>query len=152
MARDAACDWWRAGDAIARGMRGARELASYERRFAGDVVYELIRHRRRLIAQAGTEEPARLLDALLSTEAAAPGTGTATELSYPDWMAARISVENQRAMNERAPLTVRANRIKCDREKLAERLASDGIASAPTRIARDGLVLETRRNVYEMAA
>jgi 16S rRNA (cytosine967-C5)-methyltransferase len=149
--RDAARDWGRAGEAIGRGFRGARELASFERRFAGDVVYEIVRHWRRLVQVAGGDAPERLLDAWLS--GTVTGTGTiAVELSYPDWMADRLGPAEMEAMNRRAPLTVRANRVKCDREKLQERLKADGIESEPAKIARDGLVLLTRRNVYEMAA
>jgi 16S rRNA (cytosine967-C5)-methyltransferase len=45
---------------------------------------------------------------------------------------------------------VRANRRKGDRAALAAWLGDLGIATHPTEIARDGLVIETRRNVYEM--
>src|SRR5437773_11413987 len=53
IAGEAARDWGRAPDAIARGLRAARELASAERRFAGEAVHELVRHRRRLAFIAG---------------------------------------------------------------------------------------------------
>jgi 16S rRNA (cytosine967-C5)-methyltransferase len=46
---------------------------------------------------------------------------------------------------------VRANRLRGGRAELAERLAAIGVPSQPTRLAPDGLVLGTRRNVYELA-
>lgn len=81
-------------------------------------------------------------------------------LSYPDWMVGRAVAqlglaEGERlleAMNRRAPLTARANRLRGKREALAARLGEEGIVTRPTRLARDGLHLETRRNVYDLPA
>jgi 16S rRNA (cytosine967-C5)-methyltransferase len=56
------------------------------------------------------------------------------------------------AMNHRAPLAIRANTVKITREALAERLASEGITARPTRWAPAGLVLESRVNVFGLAA
>ncbi len=159
MLGEAAADWGRAADAIARGLRGGRELPSWQRRFCGDAVHEVIRFRRKLAAAAGSEAPGALLDAFLDGAAERRvSPETAVELSYPDWMveALRPGFGDEteallRAMNARAPLAVRTNRLKCTREQLAERLAGDGIATRPCALAPDGLVLETRRNVYDMA-
>ena len=163
----AAGDWGRAPDAVARGLREARDLSSAERRFVGDAVHELIRHRRRLAHQAGSDAPAALYEAWLCgaiLDGAAvtddPCARIALVHSYPDWMVERFITAFGAeaadrlcaAMNRRAPLTVRANRLKSDRDGLAARLASDGIESSPTRLARDGLTLHTRQNVYEMSA
>jgi 16S rRNA (cytosine967-C5)-methyltransferase len=48
-----------------------------------------------------------------------------------------------RAMNERPPITLRANTLRITREALAERLArEDGLAATPTRYAPEGLTVE----------
>ena len=56
------------------------------------------------------------------------------------------------ALNRRAPLTLRANLLRTTRAGLAERLASEGLSSHPTRYAPAGLVLDTRVNVFGLAA
>ncbi len=56
------------------------------------------------------------------------------------------------ASNERAPLTLRANRLRCHRQTLAARLAQEGVASQPTRWAPDGLHLLDRVNVPALAS
>jgi 16S rRNA (cytosine967-C5)-methyltransferase len=73
----------------------------------------------------------------------------------PDWLAKRLQAQYgdaadalATALNERAPLTIRANRLKGPREALAEQLKAAGIETQPTRFAQDGLSLETRVNVF----
>lgn len=56
------------------------------------------------------------------------------------------------AMNERAPLTVRVNPLKGDRAALLARLAEEGIQATPTPLSPLGLILETRTNVFSLAA
>ncbi|MFO0578044.1 MAG: class I SAM-dependent methyltransferase [Polyangia bacterium] len=81
-------------------------------------------------------------------------------LSYPDWIArlliddlgAEAGVAVLRAQNHRAPLTVRANLLRCTRDELAERLLREGIESTPTALAPHGLQLHTRTNAYGLAA
>ncbi|MBI2217522.1 MAG: 16S rRNA (cytosine(967)-C(5))-methyltransferase RsmB [Candidatus Rokubacteria bacterium] len=72
----------------------------------------------------------------------------ALRLSHPSWIAARwihrygaeAGEALMRAMNERPPLTVRANTLRTTREALAERLRRDhGLVAKPTRYAADGL-------------
>jgi 16S rRNA (cytosine967-C5)-methyltransferase len=79
--------------------------------------------------------------------------------SLPDWLARRLLDDHGEqadplaaALNTRAPLTVRANTLKTTREALAARLAADGIETHPTRLAPAGLVLDTRVNVFGLAA
>lgn len=90
-----------------------------------------------------------------------PLTRFALRHSLPDWVAERLLAERAAegdadaladALNERAPLTVRANRLKGTREELAERLAGEGVETAPTRWAPDGLHLVTRVNAFGLAA
>lgn len=81
--------------------------------------------------------------------------------SLPDWLARRLLDEPgldaagfARAINQRAPLTVRANRLKTTREALMERLAGPapgapaGLSPEATRWAGDGVTLHARVNVF----
>jgi 16S rRNA (cytosine967-C5)-methyltransferase len=79
--------------------------------------------------------------------------------SLPDWLARRLIEQYEEeadalaaALNRRAPLTIRANTLKTTRDALAARLAAEGIAAHPTRWAGAGLVLDTRVNVFGLAA
>ena len=85
----------------------------------------------------------------------------AVEASLPRWIAARFASELgleeartlARAMNERAPLTVRANLLRVpDREALRARLAAEGVAAEPTRFSPWGLVLDGRENAFALAS
>ena len=158
-------------DAIRSSLRAARDLSSVERRFLGDAVHELVRLRRRLVFLAGGEAPELLLDQLLADHRdparslarlaaiADPLERLAVTTSYPDFLVARWAAEYgpagaaalAEAMNRRAPLTVRANRLKATRDELAGRLGALGIATRPTALSQDGLTLLTRQNVLSMA-
>jgi len=80
-----------------------------------------------------------------------PLDALATRCSFPTWLAARW-VERygqadaralMSAMNERPPLTVRANTLRLSREALAARLAAeDAVATRPAAWAPEGLVAE----------
>jgi 16S rRNA (cytosine967-C5)-methyltransferase len=80
-----------------------------------------------------------------------PVDALAVRLSFPTWLTARwverYGMEEatalMRAMNERPPLTVRANTLRVTREALAERLIrEDHLRATPTRYAPEGLVVE----------
>jgi 16S rRNA (cytosine967-C5)-methyltransferase len=80
-----------------------------------------------------------------------PVEALAVRCAFPTWLAQRWvarwgATEAEalmRALNERPPLTVRANTLRVTREALAERLlAEDGVRSEPTRYAPEGLVTE----------
>jgi 16S rRNA (cytosine967-C5)-methyltransferase len=80
--------------------------------------------------------------------------------SYPTWLFERFAAsvgENQvgplaDAMNVRAPMCVRANRVKTSREDLVTRLVEEGVIARPTRLAPLGLVFETRVNAFGLPA
>lgn len=81
-------------------------------------------------------------------------------LSYPDWIV-RVLLQDLgparglavlRAQNRRAPLTARANLLRCTREELAARLLAEGVSSTPSELAPLGLLLQTRVNAYGLAA
>src|SRR5258705_434383 len=86
---------------------------------------------------------------------AAPATRIALTCSWPDWIAARLVADHgddaeplARALNQRAPMTVRANTIKTDRAALAAALAAEGIATTPGKWIDTALHLETRTNLF----
>lgn len=88
-----------------------------------------------------------------------PTTRLGVAESYPDWLVALLVAEQGRpraeqllaAMNRRAPLTVRANRLKNDRDQLASRLKAANVSSHPLDFAPDALVLETHLNAYGLS-
>lgn len=80
-----------------------------------------------------------------------PVDALATRWSHPTWLAARWIERYGRdeatalmaAMNERPPLTLRANTLRLTRETLAARLAAEeDLAATPTRYAPEGLTVE----------
>ncbi|HEX8702062.1 MAG TPA: RsmB/NOP family class I SAM-dependent RNA methyltransferase [Myxococcaceae bacterium] len=77
--------------------------------------------------------------------------------SLPDFLAEKFretfgedAMRAMDAMNERAPLTARANLFKADREALRQRLATEGVESTPTPLSPLGLWLETRVNIFAL--
>jgi 16S rRNA (cytosine967-C5)-methyltransferase len=77
--------------------------------------------------------------------------------SVPDFLAPRLrevfGADAERAveaMNERAPLTVRVNGFKGDRERLRALLAEEGVSATPTPLSPLGLVLDTRSNAFSL--
>ncbi|MGH7353933.1 MAG: 16S rRNA (cytosine(967)-C(5))-methyltransferase RsmB, partial [Candidatus Rokuibacteriota bacterium] len=80
-----------------------------------------------------------------------PLEALATRASFPTWLAGRwvdrYGLDDaetlMRALNERAPLTLRANTLRLTREQLAARLAAEhGLTTRPTPWAPEGLVVE----------
>jgi len=80
-----------------------------------------------------------------------PVEALALRCSFPTWLAARwmdrYGPEEARslmlAMNERPPLTIRANTLRLSRDELARRLgAEEERTPAPTRYAPEGLVVD----------
>lgn len=85
----------------------------------------------------------------------APARRLALRHSLPDDLARRLvrslgpgpAEAFLKASDARAPVTVRANRLRCDREALAARLAEEGIDTVPSKIAPDGLQICGRHNL-----
>ena len=78
-----------------------------------------------------------------------PIDALATRCSFPTWLAARWVARYgaadaealMRSLNERPPVTLRANTLRLSREALALRLAAeDDVATRPTPHAPEGLV------------
>jgi 16S rRNA (cytosine967-C5)-methyltransferase len=82
----------------------------------------------------------------------------ATELSHPEWLVQRWITEFglseatalMRANNERAPLVLRANRLKCSRDELLAHLRDHGIAAMPTLLSPQGISIESGGNVENL--
>ncbi|MGN6108764.1 MAG: RsmB/NOP family class I SAM-dependent RNA methyltransferase, partial [Kofleriaceae bacterium] len=79
--------------------------------------------------------------------------------SLPDWLAARLVADwgdqaepLARALNQRAPMTVRANTLIGDRDALAAELAREGIATHPGRWCDTALIVESRTNLFGLEA
>jgi len=89
-----------------------------------------------------------------------PAARLAAEQSLPRWIAERLLVELgpseaaalARALNQRAPLTIRANLIRTTRQALRAALAEEGVPSEPTRFSPWGLVLDGRANAFGLSA
>jgi 16S rRNA (cytosine967-C5)-methyltransferase len=84
----------------------------------------------------------------------------ALEASLPRWIAERLAAQlgegEARALgkvlNERAPLTVRANLLRGDRDALRGRLSAEGVRGEPTRHSPWGLVLDGKENAFTLGA
>ena len=80
--------------------------------------------------------------------------------SFPLWMVerwvARFGAEEARklaaALNEPAPLTLRANTLKCTRDELIAALGAEDIEAKAAPLAPDGVVLTKRINVFDSRA
>jgi 16S rRNA (cytosine967-C5)-methyltransferase len=84
----------------------------------------------------------------------------AAEASLPRWLAKLWSEQLgeaetralAQALNQRAPLTIRANILKTTRDSLAAALAADGSRVEPTRWSPLGLTFTSRTNVFALGA
>jgi 16S rRNA (cytosine967-C5)-methyltransferase len=149
---------WRRRLAFALGNQDATPLQLYLSWLYGEFAAD---------AQVETElrvagvDPARLADvearlALISDE----NERIAVAQSYPTWLVARVVAERGAAdaeallaaMNRRAPLTARANRLKNTRDELAAILDAEGVATRPLPLASDALELLTHVNAYGLDA
>jgi 16S rRNA (cytosine967-C5)-methyltransferase len=149
---------WRRRLGFAIGSEHATPLAMYLVWLAGEFPGD---------AQVETElrvagiDPARVADVDARIAAIADESERlAVAQSYPTWLVSRLVAERGAddagkllaAMNKRAPLTARANRLKNSREDLEQFLEDDGIASQPSPLAPDGLELVTHVNAYGLQA
>ncbi|HTJ42782.1 MAG TPA: methyltransferase, partial [Kofleriaceae bacterium] len=83
-------------------------------------------------------------------------TRLALGCSLPDWIASRLiadwgeaeATSIARALNERAPMTVRVNTLRGTRDEAVELLKSEGIETHAGRFAREALILDTRTNLF----
>jgi 16S rRNA (cytosine967-C5)-methyltransferase len=142
------------------------------RAVAAEALFGVALWRRRLAFHAGSEAPGALLTALLRDVAHLPAhsirawTGAdvpearpapedwPTRLSWPEALVPELEHALgpdaplfAAASNVPGPITIRANRLKLDRDALAGRLQGEGVTSQPARWAPDALHLDGRPNV-----
>jgi 16S rRNA (cytosine967-C5)-methyltransferase len=86
-------------------------------------------------------------------------TRIALASSLPDWLAARLVADwgdeaeaLARSLNERAPMTVRANLLMTDRDRLQAELAGDKLATHAGQWADTALVVDSRTNLFGLPA
>ncbi len=86
-----------------------------------------------------------------------PARRVALMHSLPDWLAARIVADFgdeaeafAAALNQRAPMTVRANTLARDRDALAAALAEEGIDTTPGALCDTALHVDTRTNLFSL--
>jgi 16S rRNA (cytosine967-C5)-methyltransferase len=83
----------------------------------------------------------------------------ALSCSLPDWLAEALVASHgdraeamARALQGRAPMTLRANTLSSSRADLAAGLAAEGVSTRPTPHARAGLHAEDRSNLFALRA
>jgi len=145
--------------ALARGRKTARAPRDLERLLALLVLERLIEPAR--AAQAAGEldwnAVAQIDEAIAAERKVVPRIALAASL--PDWLAERLVADwgseaeaLARALNQRAPMTVRANLLVGDRGALAAELARARIATAPGAWCDTALHVETRTNLFGLEA
>jgi 16S rRNA (cytosine967-C5)-methyltransferase len=163
-----------------RLLRRLGPLAAPAREAVAEAVFGVGLWRRRLRAQLALADPTprQLLASLvrdLGGRADAPGIVSldpaalppprpapatlADRFSLPDWLAEELqraageeSAALADALDRPGPLCLRPNLLQTDTRSLAERLASEGVATSPGRLVPSCLVVHGRANVYGLAA
>jgi len=145
--------------ALARGRRTQRAPRDLERLLALLVLERLIEPARaaQVAGELDWAAVAGIDDAIAAERKLVPRIALAASL--PDWLAARLAADwgDQAeplalALNRRAPMTVRANLLLGDREALAGELARARITTAPGAWCDTALHVETRTNLFGLAA
>ena len=151
-----------ADETLSRYFRDHRELGQQERAFVAETVFAVLRRRRSLEAAAGSVEPkalvaaallrvqglsARALEGLVEDALAArvravrpEALPAAVRVDLPDWLWQKLETEHgeeealriAHGLLNPAPLDLRVNLARTDRDAVLERLARDEIAAAPT--------------------
>lgn len=102
---------------------------------------------------------ARIVEGRLPASKASPEERVAVELSLPSWiyrrLAAALGAEEAtrigRALLERAPVTLRVDDSRLEREAFLAQLAEQALAARPTPHAPHGVRLETRSDLRDWA-
>lgn len=157
-----------AGPTLSRWFREQRKIGSRDRKVIQAAIYGIIRHEL-LFLRAGARSDAELLDhwcrALegdrfdqLAPTSPAEDYATALSLGWRianEWLEALGPDEAAawgKAQAGRAPVTVRANRLRCTREALRARLAEEGVESSDNALSEDALDLGRRVNLASLAS
>ncbi len=145
--------------ALARGRKTQKPPRDLERLIALLVLEKLVEPSRAALAERDLDWNAVAgIDAVIAAERKLPAR-IALAASMPDWLAARLVAEwgdeaeaLAHALNERAPMTVRANLLVGTREELANDLGRDELVTHPGRWSDTALHVETRTNLFGLAA
>jgi 16S rRNA (cytosine967-C5)-methyltransferase len=170
-----------ADEVLARFLRARPGLPRAARGAVAEAVLGVALWRRRLRAQLGREDaPPRLLLAALLRDpggrpdaevlaglapgalpaAGPPPEALADRFSLPDWLAAELTAAVAEeadaladALDLPGPVALRANLLATSPEELAARLAAEGVATRPGRLAPACLVVTSARpNVYGLGS
>lgn len=145
--------------AIARGRRTTRPPRDLERLIALLVLEGLLEPARaaRAVPELDWSAAAAIDDAIAAERRLAPRIALAASL--PDWLAARLVADwgdeaepLARALNQRAPMTVRANTLIATREALALELERAGLEVRAGAWCDTALILESRTNLFGLEA
>jgi 16S rRNA (cytosine967-C5)-methyltransferase len=145
--------------AIARGRRTNKPPRDLERLLALLVLEKLIEPARaaQAVPELDWRAVATIDEAIAGERRLAPRIALAASL--PDWLAARLVADwgdeaepLARALNQRAPMTVRANLLIGDREELALELAGAGLETRAGAWCDTALIVESRTNLFGLEA
>jgi len=145
--------------ALARGRRTQRAPRDLERLLALLVLEQLIAPERaaRAVPELDWNAVAAVDDAIAAERKRVPRIALAASL--PDWLAARLAADwgdeaeaLALALNQRAPMTVRANLLLGGRDALAAELARAQLATRPGAWCDTALHVESRTNLFALAA
>jgi 16S rRNA (cytosine967-C5)-methyltransferase len=147
----------RAAESLSPAARDELMLLAYEARSGVDAAVVAGEMKRYL---GGEVAPATLLDEDLGLGNTRDVDREALRVSFPTWLLQRFvtdfgaeqAMALATAMNQRAPLAIRVNTAKIDREGLIERLRAENIVARPTPLSGSGLLLETRINAFGLAS
>ena len=145
--------------AISRGRKTAQAPRDLERLLALLVLDGLLPAGRAAQVEPGLDWGAVAgVDAAIAAERKVAAR-IARAASLPDWLAARLVADwgdeaeaLARALNERAPMTVRANLLVGDRDALAAELDRAGLTTHPGRWCATALIVDSRTNLFSLDA
>lgn len=145
--------------AIARGRKISKPPKDLERLLALLVLEGLIEPARaaRAVPDIDWRAASTIDDAIAAERKLAPRIALAASL--PDWLAARLVADwgddaepLARALNQRAPMTVRANTLVASRDELALELSSAGLEVRAGAWSDTALIVESRTNLFGLPA
>lgn len=145
--------------ALARGRKVTKPPRDVERLLALLVLDGLLEPARAARLEPGLDWAAvATIDDAIAGERR-PVARLALAASLPDWLAARLVADwgdeaepLALALNERAPMTVRANLLVTTRDDLAADLDRAGLATTPGRWCDTALHVDTRTNLWSLEA
>ncbi len=135
-------------------------LVAYSIAVAGGTIHDEGETKEFLRGAISADSIERVLNGLMNTrtdgviEASA---GPEIRYSFPDWMVQRFTeqygpVESEQlceALNQPAPLMIRANLLKASRDECQSRLNKEHVAAEPTQFSPFGLNIPKRLNLFQ---